>query len=57
MGANLAKKIPESKKRLHKYISKIPQMLNSLVVGNVGYMEIENIIKPYQPNPAAVMIG
>ena len=57
MGANLAKKIPESKKSLHKYISKIPQTLNSLVVGNVGYMEIENIIKPYQPNPAAVMIG
>ena len=45
MGANLAKKILESKKSVHEYISKIPQTLNILVVSHVGYIKIENIIK------------
>ena len=45
MGANLAQRIPGSRKSVQEYISKIPQTLNSLVAGEVGYTEIENIIK------------
>ena len=45
IGANSAKRIPESRKGVHEYISRIPWTLNSLAVSKVGYTEIESIIK------------
>ena len=44
MGADLAKKILDSKKKVQEYVNDIPHTLNSLVVGRVEYTDIEKII-------------
>ena len=44
MGADLARKIPESKKRVQEYVDNIPHTLNSLAVGRVEYTDIKKII-------------
>ena len=44
MGSELAGKIPESRKKIHDYISDIPRTLNSLVVANIKHTDIEKII-------------
>ena len=43
MGADLARKIPESKKKVQEYVHFIPRTLNSLAVGRVEYTDIEEI--------------
>ena len=44
MGLELAGKIPESRKKIHDYVSDIPRTLNSLVVGNIKHTDIKKII-------------
>ena len=44
VGLELAGKIPESRKKIHDYISDIPRILNSLVVGNIKHTDIEKVI-------------
>ena len=44
MGADLARKILESKKKVQEYVHDIPHTLNSLAVGRVEYTDIEKII-------------
>ena len=44
MGADLAKKILDSKKKVEEYVNDIPHTLNSLVVGRMEYTDIEKII-------------
>ena len=44
MGADLARKKPESKKKVQEYVYNIPRTLNSLAVGRVEYTDIEKII-------------
>ena len=44
MGADLARKIPDSKKKVQEYVHDIPRTLNSLVVGRVEYTDVEKII-------------
>ena len=45
LGADLADKIPNSKKLIDYYVSKIPRTSNSLVVRGTNCKEIEKIIK------------
>ena len=44
MGADLARKIPESKKKVQEYVHDIPHTLNSLAVRRVEYTDIEKIV-------------
>ena len=41
LGADLAKKIPNSQKSVNDYVAKIPRTLNSLVIKKIEYPEVE----------------
>ena len=56
MGADLVRKIPESKKKVQDYVNDIPHILNSLVIGRIEYTDIERIISALPAKEVVVMM-